>query len=209
MFRKIPPECSAGTEADCEVGVTPLNGRKSPASRLLQAGRLMTHFRLASAGPPCQVPARIRNESRHGPGFCQPGRERPRWLRAQNPDVRSARGFEQIAPEDDDRPDAQAGFLFFTPGAQTIQRRLRIMSATTALPSSGSASARKTRIIISGTTTARGSSTTPCTRRRSPRSGCAGRSARARSPWPGSAATRSSPTGRRSSAPVRRSAVAA
>ena len=37
------------------------------------------------------------------------------------------------APEDDDRPDARAGFCF-PPDAQTSNRRLRIMSATTATP---------------------------------------------------------------------------
>ena len=35
------------------------------------------------------------------------------------------------APEDDDRPDARAVFVF--PGAQTACRRLRIMSTTTTL----------------------------------------------------------------------------
>ena len=94
------------------------------------------------------------------------------------------------APEDSDRPDARAGFLF------SLVRKPPTDVYASCLPSphlsSGSASARKTRIIISGTTTARGSSTTRCIPRRSPRSGCAVRSARPCSTWPGNAATRSS-----------------
>jgi hypothetical protein len=48
----------------------------------------------------------------------------------KGPDVRDACGPEQNAPEDDDRPDAQAGFLF-SPWCANLHRRLRIMPTET------------------------------------------------------------------------------
>ena len=83
----------------------------------------------------CNVSARIRNESADGSRFCQPGRERPRWLRARARMCATPVVANNNAPEDDNRPDATGGFCFRPWCAiANSQRPSRIMSSAFNLP---------------------------------------------------------------------------
>jgi hypothetical protein len=92
----------------------------------------MTHFRLARRRVMCHVPPRIRNEPRLA-GVLPTGPGAATVASGKGPDVRDAIGLEQNAPEDDDRPDAQAGFCFPLV-RKPPNRRLRIMSAIISPP---------------------------------------------------------------------------